>query len=113
MRRLRQPCHARRRRRIADLNWGGLCGRSLRFNLFLFRYIRRSSGSNLYALYFLLQPFHPEQKNRMRDALRSVTGRTFRLGPYKAPAHEEADDDPLEKLTEMAKKLDIPVTEND
>lgn len=55
----------------------------------------------------------PEQKNRMRDALRSVTGRTFRLGPYKAPAHEEADDDPLEKLTEMAKKLDIPVTEND
>lgn len=50
------------------------------------------------------------QKDRMREALRSVTGRTFRLGPYKAVQQTDTAD-PLNQLSDMARKLDIPVTE--
>lgn len=56
----------------------------------------------------------PEQKNRMRDALRSVTGKTYRLGPYKASAHRAiAEEDPLEQLAAAARQMEIPVTENE
>lgn len=54
----------------------------------------------------------PEQKNRMRDAIRSVTGRVYRLGPYKGTASSSATvADPLEQLAAAARQMDIPLTE--
>ena len=50
------------------------------------------------------------QKERMREALLSVTGRRYRLGPYKA-AKPAAAADPLTRLSDLARQMDIPVTE--
>ena len=50
------------------------------------------------------------QKERMREALLSVTGRRYRLGPYKA-AQPAAAADPLNRLSDLARQMDIPVTE--
>ena len=34
----------------------------------------------------------PEQRNFVREAVRNVTGRVYKLGPYRRPAQEEASD---------------------
>lgn len=51
----------------------------------------------------------PEQRDNMRRAIQQVTGRTYSLGPYKKPAEEEQESDPLARLARDAEKEGIPV----
>ena len=52
----------------------------------------------------------PEQRERMREAIRQVTGRTYRLGPYRREEAEE-ESDPLEELTRRAMESGIEIQE--
>ncbi len=52
----------------------------------------------------------PEQRQRMRDAIRQITGRTYKLGPYRKPRPEQ-EQDPLEKLTRRARDSGIELRE--
>ncbi len=52
----------------------------------------------------------PEQRQRMRDAIFQVTGRSYKLGPYRKPRKKAAD--PLDELTRRAEELGIEVNEN-
>ena len=55
----------------------------------------------------------PEQKDRMREAIRTVTGKVYRLGPYQPVKKTEKDtEDPLAALAGMAEDAGIPVKEN-
>jgi DNA polymerase-3 subunit gamma/tau len=54
----------------------------------------------------------PAQKDKMRDAIRSVTGKTYKLGPYKGSAtQKKKESDPLEQIAAMAREMEIPLTE--
>jgi DNA polymerase-3 subunit gamma/tau len=54
----------------------------------------------------------PAQKDKMRDAIRSVTGKTYKLGPYKGAAtQKKKESDPLEQIAAMAREMEIPLTE--
>ncbi len=54
----------------------------------------------------------PAQKDKMRDAIRSVTGKTYKLGPYKGSAPQKKPEaDPLDRIAAMAREMDIPLTE--
>lgn len=50
----------------------------------------------------------PEQRDSMRKAIQQITGRFFKLGPYKKPDSEN-DADPLAQLARDAEKEGIPV----
>ena len=63
------------------------------------------------AMAFELLRNSPNQKKHMRDAIHSVTGVTYRLGPYKHAESETAQSDPLAQLAAAAREMDIPVTE--
>lgn len=52
----------------------------------------------------------PEQRNFVREAIRNVTGRVYKLGPYRRPAEESASDF-LEDLERRARELGIEVRE--
>lgn len=54
----------------------------------------------------------PEQRERMREAIRQVTGRTYRLGPYRKPKEEEQTADPLDELTKRARESGIEISES-
>ena len=74
------------------------------------------SGSNAYVSgeYMLIEApeiafellKRPEQRQRMREAIRQVTGRVYKLGPYRPPAGDEAAD-PLEDLARRARESGI------
>ena len=50
-----------------------------------------------------------EQRQRMREAVFQVTGRAYKLGPYRPPASKEsAAADPLEDLLRRAEEVGIP-----
>lgn len=52
----------------------------------------------------------PAQRDKMRDAIKQVTGRTYKLGPYKKPQTEQTkEQDPLKTLAESAAAAGIPV----
>lgn len=51
----------------------------------------------------------PSQRDKMRDAIRQVTGRTYKLGPYKEE-EEQQEEDPLTVLEQRAREAGIPVT---
>lgn len=52
----------------------------------------------------------PAQRDKMRDAIKQVTGRTYKLGPYKKPQTEQTkEQDPLKALAESAAAAGIPV----
>lgn len=56
------------------------------------------------------------QRDKIRDAIKSVTGRAYKLGPYSAENNVNAEKgqqvaDPLNDLAETARKLGIDVTE--
>lgn len=53
----------------------------------------------------------PRQKDHMREAIREVTGKTYRLGPYQRKEEEQtsAEEDPLSKLMEKAQQVGIQV----
>ena len=50
------------------------------------------------------------QRDKMRLAIREVTGKSYKLGPYKKEKKIEAKIDPLAELADEAKKLGINVT---
>lgn len=52
----------------------------------------------------------PTQRDKMRDAIKQVTGRTYKLGPYKkSQAEQPKEQDPLQALAENAAAAGIPV----
>ena len=51
----------------------------------------------------------PAQRDRMRDAIRRVTGKTYRLGPYKPRETEEEAEDPLRDFMKKAEDLGIEI----
>lgn len=52
----------------------------------------------------------PTQRDKMRDAIKQVTGRTYKLGPYKkTQAEQQTEQDPLKALAENAAAAGIPV----
>lgn len=50
-----------------------------------------------------------EQRQKMRDTIRQVTGRDYKLGPYKKAKTEAEKDDPLEALARQAEQAGIEV----
>lgn len=51
------------------------------------------------------------QRERMKDAIYTVTGRNYNLGPYKGQEKEEAESDPLAALQKRAEEAGIEVIE--
>ena len=52
------------------------------------------------------------QRGKMRDAIQQVTGRVYKLGPYRRPeVSQEQQEDPLLQLASMAREAGIEVTE--
>ena len=51
------------------------------------------------------------QRDNIRKAVSEITGRTYKLGPYKKPEQEEKKDDVLEKFITNLKNSGINVTE--
>ena len=52
----------------------------------------------------------PSQRDMMRSAVKQITGRTYKLGPYK-PGDEEKTADPLDDFMQRASQAGIPVEE--
>ena len=50
----------------------------------------------------------PDYRNKMRDAIRQVTGRVYKLGPYKDEKQEDTLD-PLKVLEQKAQQAGIEV----
>ena len=50
-----------------------------------------------------------DYRNKMRDAIRQVTGRVYKLGPYKEKQEQEESQDPLKALEEKAQAAGIEV----
>ena len=54
----------------------------------------------------------PEQRDRMREAIRQVTGRVYKLGPYRLPQEQaETALDPLAELERRAREQGIALQE--
>lgn len=51
-----------------------------------------------------------EQRDRLREAVRKVTGRVYKLGPYRKP-EAVREEDPLEALANRAREAGVPVVE--
>lgn len=54
----------------------------------------------------------PDQRERMRNAVREVTGRMYKLGPYKRPEQKAQQEDPMAVLLEKAKQVGVEVEED-
>lgn len=50
------------------------------------------------------------QRDKMREAILQVTGRVYKLGPYRSQKEEAEEEDPLLKLAGAAEEAGIPVT---
>ena len=50
----------------------------------------------------------PEQRQRMREAVFQVTGRAYKLGPYRTPSPKEEKADPIDELLQRAEAAGIP-----
>ena len=53
------------------------------------------------------------QRDQVKLAIKEVTGRAYRLGPYKMSANGKKKDDPLDELTKKLKDAGITLTESD
>lgn len=51
-----------------------------------------------------------DQRTRLREAISRVTGRAYKLGPYKKAAGQTKDD-PIDELLQRAKSAGVPVEE--
>ena len=51
------------------------------------------------------------QRDKMRVAVKEVTGRVYKLGPYRRPQEEAKKEDPLQSLAEKIKEAGVPLTE--
>lgn len=49
------------------------------------------------------------QRDKMRDAIRQVTGRVYKLGPYKRESKEKNEEDPLDELLKKAEAVGVEV----
>ena len=49
------------------------------------------------------------QRDKMRDAIRQVTGRVYKLGPYKRESKEKNEEDPLDELLKKAEAAGVEV----
>jgi DNA polymerase-3 subunit gamma/tau len=47
----------------------------------------------------------------MRYAVREVTGRMYKLGPYKRPEQKTQQEDPMAELLAKAKQVGVEVEE--
>ncbi len=52
-----------------------------------------------------------DQRDNIRRAIRQVTGKSYRLGPYRKPKEETGGEDPLSALAKSAEKEGIKVVE--
>jgi len=52
------------------------------------------------------------QRDNMRNAIQQVTGKTYKLGPYKKPGEKENVSDPLAELAGLAENEGIEVIKN-
>lgn len=71
-------------------------------------YILIDSQSEL-AFKLLKQPEHRE---KMRNAVQEVTGRMYKLGPYKKPEQKTMQQDPITQLIDKAKQAGVSVEED-
>lgn len=55
----------------------------------------------------------PEQRDRMREAIRHVTGRVYKLGPYRKSSAEPEKEDFLGEVERRARELGIDIEEED
>lgn len=53
----------------------------------------------------------PEQKDRIRDAVQEMTGKRYKLGPYKPPVKKQEKTDPLASFAKKLKDSGVEVTE--
>ncbi|MCI6652085.1 MAG: DNA polymerase III subunit gamma/tau [Ruminococcus sp.] len=53
----------------------------------------------------------PEQKDRIRDAVQEMTGKRYKLGPYKPPEKKQEKTDPLATFAQKLKDSGVDVTE--
>ncbi len=51
------------------------------------------------------------QRDKMRVAIREITGKSYKLGPYNNEKKEDNEVDPLDSLAKTARELGINVTE--
>lgn len=51
------------------------------------------------------------QRDKMRVAVKEVTGRVYKLGPYRRPQEEAKKEDPLLSLAEKIKEAGVALTE--
>lgn len=66
-------------------------------------------SQNELAFRLLKQPAHRE---RMRRAVKEVTGRTYKLGPYRKAAEKAQKQDPMQELLDKAKQSGVIVEED-
>ena len=52
------------------------------------------------------------QRDKMRLAIQEVTGKIYKLGPYKVDNEQIKEEDPLENLKASAKSAGVNITEN-
>ncbi|MGN0460391.1 MAG: DNA polymerase III subunit gamma/tau [Ruminococcus sp.] len=53
----------------------------------------------------------PEQKDRIRDAVQEMTGKRYKLGPYKPPVKKQEKTDPLATFAQKLRDSGVDVTE--
>lgn len=54
------------------------------------------------------------QRDKMRVAIKEITGRTYKLGPYRREYQEKKQEkDPLEQLAAAAESAGVSVTKKD
>lgn len=51
------------------------------------------------------------QRERMREAVKEVTGRVYKLGPYKKLEQQDKQENPLDQFIKQAKESGVPVEE--
>lgn len=54
----------------------------------------------------------PTQRERMREAIKEVTGRAYKLGPYKRVEQKSQQEDPMANLLQRAKQVGVEVEED-
>ena len=60
---------------------------------------------------FNLLKRNPKQKNQIRDAVMGITGKRYKLGPYRPPVKQKIQSDPLESFAKDLKSKGINVIE--
>ena len=53
----------------------------------------------------------PEQKDKIRDAVQEMTGKRYKLGPYKPPVKKQEKTDPLATFAQKLRDSGVDVTE--